>query len=983
MKKKCLLILGLLPVLAFTAGNTIHHAVLDGMQVQREGEAAYVGWDYNAKTDLMVDTLYNDDSSRTLSDTDVTDTGFSYVSVTATKAQDRGDSIYKYADGVNKNNSTLTLKMRTAGANYAKISISGRGGSEGTQDEWTVENIALTETVTSEGTVNDSLASKTADEWVTIEVSVPMSMSDFKYPDGSAASTAMTGFTIHATDALEGTVDLAEVKVDTTIIENFARDAIGAPMGDGYWCGTVGTHVRRVVELSGTAGTYTYNKAVALGKNNLGLKLQGDLSGMSIQGLVGGVATGAKVAATELVDHNLVAIPEKLESLQSIAINLEGSGLETGLEGVIISYSGSETLVLAQVFASDCISRAPINEFRKLNLDTASALNKFDFTYSDPLPEAYAEAPAKLKENGINFVSNWGKTSGIEFDGSNLVLKEAESLGNLFFGFNAPEVRDYFVISYKVVAEEGETASLGDFRFTIGGHGAIYYNSALADFGLNSNRATDYNGNYTTEEGYSFLVLSREEMGITEEHLNGEMNFYWENVNGDILIDEIFTADAADYDGAVTEIGTNDAIGDGGYQYVGYVPQETKALKLDFTAGDEGGTLATFRLQQEGVTDYLWLKDSLLIGLDGNPIDPTTTLGANETVSIVIDLEKTGYNPFVGAHFHSFYDAENGLASVKVSTVSMHSRDSQLGETKLALNGGENPVHAYCGAANFDKGFSGRYLALTITNNEDETITNGLLELRFEFNEGGVRWFNPGQADKLVFVGGTPSMDIEASNTTLYLDLVASNIDPLKLQGFHIHNTPGDNLGKDVTLGDVRIVRDMSVNEAGKLPVFDTTAPEVTLTTDKDAYNLGDEVTINVVATDDMTEAANLDIETKVTHGSGDDLEEVAVTDNKFTATKEGTYTITVTVTDEAGNQTVKVKEITVTSSTPGGDDSSDTGTTTAPNPGTSTSDGGETSAPEEPGDGLSGGEIAGITIGSVAGAALIGLAIFFLLKRK
>ncbi len=96
----------------------------------------------------------------------------------------------------------------------------------------------------------------------------------------------------------------------------------------------------------------------------------------------------------------------------------------------------------------------------------------------------------------------------------------------------------------------------------------------------------------------------------------------------------------------------------------------------------------------------------------------------------------------------------------------------------------------------------------------------------------------------------------------------------------------------------------------------DTTKPNVTITTATTAQ-VGDEVYVTYTANDDKSAANKLTAVVKVTK----DGAEVTITNYKFTA-EEGTYTITVTVTDEAGNTTIATSSVVVTTANAGGNDS-------------------------------------------------------------
>ncbi len=96
---------------------------------------------------------------------------------------------------------------------------------------------------------------------------------------------------------------------------------------------------------------------------------------------------------------------------------------------------------------------------------------------------------------------------------------------------------------------------------------------------------------------------------------------------------------------------------------------------------------------------------------------------------------------------------------------------------------------------------------------------------------------------------------------------------------------------------------DVVVGAAGS---SDTTKPTVTITTPSQA-TIGEVVLITYTATDDKSAANKLTIVVEVKK----DGQVVEVSNNKFTA-EAGTYTITVTATDEAGNSQTATSNVTV-----------------------------------------------------------------------
>ena len=86
----------------------------------------------------------------------------------------------------------------------------------------------------------------------------------------------------------------------------------------------------------------------------------------------------------------------------------------------------------------------------------------------------------------------------------------------------------------------------------------------------------------------------------------------------------------------------------------------------------------------------------------------------------------------------------------------------------------------------------------------------------------------------------------------------------------------------------------------------DATKPTVSITTSTTA-KVGDEIEVKYSASDNVTATENLVVEIKVQKDSKD----VTLTNNKFTA-EEGSYTITVKVTDEVGNSQTATITVTV-----------------------------------------------------------------------
>ena len=166
--------------------------------------------------------------------------------------------------------------------------------------------------------------------------------------------------------------------------------------------------------------------------------------------------------------------------------------------------------------------------------------------------------------------------------------------------------------------------------------------------------------------------------------------------------------------------------------------------------------------------------------------------------------------------------------------------------------------------------------------------------------------------------------------------------------------------------------------------VTDFTGPTVTIAPEASNYEVGDTVSFTVVAEDETTASEDIALDVEVTYGSGDTFEVIEAENNSFLAEKAGDYTVTVTATDEFGNETVESITITV-SEAPSPVDPDDSGSASTPStsePGAIASEPGPSDPVNEPA-GLEPGAIAGIVIGAIAGVAVIGFLVWFFLLRK
>ena len=273
--------------------------------------------------------------------------------------------------------------------------------------------------------------------------------------------------------------------------------------------------------------------------------------------------------------------------------------------------------------------------------------------------------------------------------------------------------------------------------------------------------------------------------------------------------------------------------------------------------------------------------------------------------------------------------------------------------------------YVYAGGLDVAKKVYGK-LEFKFTPGADFGIVDGI---RLEFAGIGARWASENEEGSLITTDGKRIDEFVAAYLeehpdyanepiTVEIDLVASGITEA-FATVHIHTNGAETGGFTITDAKftpyVDYLAEYSTKALDELPLYlDAEKPTVTITNATTA-NAGDEITVTYTASDNATATADLTVEITVTK----DGNEVTLDGGKFTA-EEGVYTVTVKVTDVAGNEATDVKQITVSKKSTSG---------------ASTGDGDNS--------GLSTGAIVGIVIGCIAGVGLIVGGVFLALHLR
>ena len=235
----------------------------------------------------------------------------------------------------------------------------------------------------------------------------------------------------------------------------------------------------------------------------------------------------------------------------------------------------------------------------------------------------------------------------------------------------------------------------------------------------------------------------------------------------------------------VTEVLNVKVEGVDGYQYVGYAATEGAKIARVTVSSTVANTLESIRFENNSA-EQKWIKDGVVIGVDGNPIDATQSVeGAGVTFDI--DLEASGL--VGGFHVHSGgFGSAAGDLTIVVRKVEPISSETVTDVLNKKVEGAEG--YQYVGYAATE---GAKIARVTVSS----TVANTLESIRFENNSAEQKWIK----DSLIIgVDGNPidaTQSVEGAGITFDIDLEASGL----VGGFHVHSG-----GFGSTTGDLTIV---------------------------------------------------------------------------------------------------------------------------------------------------------------------------------
>ncbi len=336
-----------------------------------------------------------------------------------------------------------------------------------------------------------------------------------------------------------------------------------------------------------------------------------------------------------------------------------------------------------------------------------------------------------------------------------------------------------------------------------------------------------------------------------------------------------------------------------GYAYVGWingsVGKGCRYMQLEVE-----GDISLLRIEMGG--GVYWAKENAQGTLKDYSGQNLAVHSGKQT--LVIDLLASGVdiNKLADIHIHNEFAAAGDvlkISSVKFANETVN--EITWGDEALAADFAGKEVtagaadYAYIGWINGSVGAGKRYMMLTVEGD--------ISQLRIEMG-GGTFWVTENAQGTLKNVYGRPIANTSGAQTII-IDLEATGANYAALADIHVHNNfaaVGDVLKiTSVKFGNVKI--DLTENDDAK-PVIDwTLIPDV---------KVGDEVALSASASDNYAAADKISLSFEVTL----DGKAVEVKDGKFVAAA-GTYTIKLTATDEAGNEAVETKTLTVKADEP------------------------------------------------------------------
>lgn len=938
-----------------------------------EGESAVAQTrDYNELLDRMLDDGTSSEA----------EPAYRAISWAAGKCDDLNDPIYKFADPIIAAGfDTLSIELRSVDESIklADLKIALH----------TVDDDAIVESnsyVLSDDRIKDAIelseGTDIGSNWTI--VTFDFTQSEIQV-NGAAFDTtkedAVSGFHLYVADSTKaGKLDIRKISVEKagteTVIGNFAD------IKPSWWDGTDAGCFTNIPKAYNITSSKEIKSSVATSNNTdekysaIVLQIAGS-GNVSVAPIGEDGTVGTAVAWSSLKDLEGVAVSELDGTYRNAVISLESLG-QSKIQGVKVSVEDGSVNV-AKAFFTSMETIAPDKKFPTLDMDSAVYMTQFGFNYTPSTD--YPKAVEDCATFGCDYILSYSNPVPVVKDGHAVLNDPANYYTDIIIRSKvASEGRRYLVLKY--ILKDG--ATLDNFRFRVVNtetdivSAEVYANQLLAGNLLYSLSEL----NPYSDGDYKYLVVDLERT-FGDTYISGIQMYY--SGAGEMLVDEIFYADAVKPSLDLENKHVFDsydklpANGDADYWWVDMNPTQTivdGAIKISVPLNtsvcvgyakpgnnkDWNHQYMVIRMKADNLTmetfRIVWLDDSTTLAKDGH----FKTLSGEEFVltdeyqDFVIDLDASGINRAIEGFRLWLGGWGDEAGDLYIDEIYFADKKEVVSKEYTAtgnITAGDG--YHYISGGDFANVNQSRYLKL------DLTALN-----TFNFNEFRIA-LHIKDADPVEIWSGASTFELQGGVTlgegeeaemrtqSVIFDLEKLDIKYEDIIQVHAHMSAADS-ASSVTVGVTFFDYVPGMNSI-EIPTHDDTAPILTASVATSATQ-GDEITITASAVDNYSETVTITYEVTLNGNA------ITVKNGKFTATEAGTYTVKVTAKDEAGNEQVFTKALTVSAGTP---------------------DPVEPTQPEQPTveqEGLSGGAIAGIVIGAVAVVAIV-VAVIVIIRRK
>ena len=592
------------------------------------------------------------------------------------------------------------------------------------------------------------------------------------------------GFHLYATGECAQMIEIEEVFLmnagEKFVIDNFNRTDVNKKDDLCWWRGSKGFIVRKGMKLQDSK--VTVNADVG-DYENIGLTVFGDTTGTTIAPVTAsGVGTAINWSDLKDADGNTVSNAVN-GAYYSLTANFENSGIST-TDLVGFEISSTSEVYFSEIFLTNFKEKEAITEYPKIDAENASMFDNFNRTQSGFNGDYDASSSNQVVlDAGLDYALSYNNGDKVSVDNGHVTFDATNLASNDYINFKegndgAYKGEKYMVLSVKM--EDG--ATLDNFRFDAGDGNVTYVNQMVSASGLPVPMAYNAEYPYTTEDGYTWLVVDLAESGM---RAGAYIDFYYSGT-GKLLIDAVFYANEyVRYNEIETfNLSAQDL---SGYAYIGYIygAPQAKYIRATFTSTTEGQTLKSIRFGT-GNGEH-WFKDGLVKDINGNAISGDTVIPEGG-LTVIIDIEASGM-ALGDIHVHGGgFDGSSGDITITATTMALKEYDEI--ET-FNLSAQDLSGYAYIGYIYGAP--QAKYIRATFTS-----TTEGQTLKSIRFGTGnGEHWFKDGLVKDINGNAISGDTVIPEGGLTVIIDIEASG---MALGDIHVHGGGFDGSSGDITI---------------------------------------------------------------------------------------------------------------------------------------------------------------------------------------